>query len=523
MEILSLIGKYSFEALIFLLIFSVIIIIHELGHFLAARRGGIKVEEFGFGLPPKIWGKKTTRVAAFKDEKGKLHHKEETMEWTINAIPFGGFVRMLGEDEKEKSNDPRAFGNRPIGWKILIVSAGVIMNFLLGWFLLAFISIVGFSPIYPTQEQKESYISQGFLEEKEGIFLINVEKDESMKNAGFEEYDRIVSIDGKTVLGVAYAEEIEKSARSEKKETLSFTIERFISKEKHFKEYTFQIPLPEEESPFIIAKEGIVVQKVSPGSVAEKRGIEASDRILYIEKQQIASPKEFINVLASKTKEERNDIHLGIQKWNPEKESYESLSTIVVSLPKDGKLGIEIAFGIGNISEKKATLVQDTVAYPVKPIRIPFLQAPLFALQESWRFIELSIDMLKNLIISIFTAFELPDGIGGPVSIAHTTGKLVELGDASRLVQFAAVLSLSLAVINIMPFPALDGGRLFFLLIELGMIGIGKGAQLAGIRKKIPEKIPPQWETPLHSIGYLLLLALIIAVTWRDIANIFFS
>jgi regulator of sigma E protease len=523
MEILSLIGKYAFEGLIFLLIFSVIIVIHELGHFLSARRAGVKVEEFGFGLPPKLWGKKTSRKVSFKDENGKVHHKEETMEWTINAIPFGGFVRMLGEDEKENSTDPRAFGNRPIGWKILIVCGGVIMNFILGWFLLMVIAIVGFSPIYPTQEQKDQYISEGFLEEKEGIFLINTEENESVKNAGIKEYDKIVAINGNSISGIIYAEELIQNAQKQQDQNLSLSVERFITKTRTFEQHTLQIPLNEENSPFSIAKEGVIVQKVLAKSVAEKRNIMPNDRILYIENQQIGSPKEFINILEKRTKDEVNTLHLGIQKWNSEKEEYDNLTSVIVTLPKDGKLGIEIGFGVGKISEGKAIIVQDSVAYPVNPVKIPILKAPLFALQESWRFIDLSVDMLKNLLVSIFTAFQLPEGIGGPVSIAHTTGKLVELGDISRIIQFAAVLSLSLAVINIMPFPALDGGRLFFLLIELGMIGSGRGMQMIGIKKKFPQKIPQKWEIPLHGIGYLLLLALIIAVTWRDISTIFFS
>ncbi len=94
--------SYVSTGIVFFLIFSVIILIHEGGHFWAARFGKIGVEEFGFGLPPRLWGKKS---------------KKSGVLYSINWIPFGGFVRMLGEDggkNKKQKKDPHAFNNRPL-------------------------------------------------------------------------------------------------------------------------------------------------------------------------------------------------------------------------------------------------------------------------------------------------------------------------------------------------------------------------------------------------------------------------
>src|SRR3972149_11126960 len=100
--------------LIFIAILSLLILVHELGHFFMARKFGIKVEEFGFGYPPRLWGKKIG----------------ETI-YSLNLLPFGGFVRMLGEDPTSKKL-PRSFSTQTRGKRALVLIAGVVMNFLLG-------------------------------------------------------------------------------------------------------------------------------------------------------------------------------------------------------------------------------------------------------------------------------------------------------------------------------------------------------------------------------------------------------
>lgn len=114
--------------IIFVIIFlSILILVHELGHFLAAKKFGLLVEEFGFGLPPKIWGKK----------------KGETV-YSVNALPFGGFVKILGENREEDGhNRERNFSFRPAWQRAVILSAGVFFNFLLGWAALSMVFMIG--------------------------------------------------------------------------------------------------------------------------------------------------------------------------------------------------------------------------------------------------------------------------------------------------------------------------------------------------------------------------------------------
>ena len=119
--------------IIFILTLALLVLVHEFGHFLAAKRNGVRVEEFGFGLPPRLFGIK----------------KGETL-YSVNLLPVGGFVKLYGEEYheiKNKSLSGRAFVNKNPWQKSLIVIGGVIGNFLLGWVLISFLFTQGVPPI----------------------------------------------------------------------------------------------------------------------------------------------------------------------------------------------------------------------------------------------------------------------------------------------------------------------------------------------------------------------------------------
>jgi regulator of sigma E protease len=130
--------------LFFILILLALVIIHEFGHYIAAKRSGVRVEEFGFGLPPRIFGWKFGK----KPEKGE----DDRTLFSLNWIPAGGFVRLTGEDSTyDDPNDPRNFQNAPLWKRMAIVLAGVVMNFILGISLFAIVySFIGI-PSNPPQ------------------------------------------------------------------------------------------------------------------------------------------------------------------------------------------------------------------------------------------------------------------------------------------------------------------------------------------------------------------------------------
>ena len=152
--------------LIFLVVLSILILIHEFGHFIIAKRAGVRVEEFALGFPPKIFSKKIGETV-----------------YSVNALPIGGFVRLFGEDEPTKTDSKRSFFAQSMGVKLAVALAGAGMNILLGVVIFAILySIVGI----PTAQK--DYVAIG-----EVILGTPAQK------AGFLEFDRIVSIGGEEV------------------------------------------------------------------------------------------------------------------------------------------------------------------------------------------------------------------------------------------------------------------------------------------------------------------------------------
>jgi len=154
-----------FTILIFLAVLSLLIFVHELGHFIAAKRSGVRVEEFGFGLPPRIYGKKVG----------------ETI-YSLNLLPIGGFIRMAGEQmEVALVGDPFCFFTKSPLKRALIVISGVIGNFLLGWLLFAVLFVVGM-PVF-----------------SERTVIISVEAGSAARQAGLEKGDMVLALDEKPI------------------------------------------------------------------------------------------------------------------------------------------------------------------------------------------------------------------------------------------------------------------------------------------------------------------------------------
>jgi regulator of sigma E protease len=349
--------------IVFILILGLLVFVHELGHFVMAKRAGMRVEEFGFGFPPRI----------FKIRKGETRY-------SLNWIPLGGFVKITGEDGG-LSDDPRAFVNKGFGKRFSVLVAGVVMNFLLAWFLM----FLGFWLIgTPSEITADFNFSRAKVAEPQ-ISVIAVQEQTPAAAAGFRTGDVILSMDNKKF------ESIE--------EMISYT------KEKAGSPVVYELKRGKE----------ILTRQVTP-------------------------------------------------RPNPPEGS--------------GPVGFA-------------------------PAKIAMVKYPVWqALALSFRaFFGKTLGILAAfgyLLKSLFVTGHLVQGISGPVGIAILTRDFTALGFA-YLVQFTAVLSLNLAIINGIPFPALDGGRLLFLLIE-----------------KIRGAKSLKWERLANTVGFLLLILLMIAVTVGD-------
>lgn len=377
-------------AVVFFLILGTLVLVHELGHFLVAKRNGIQSEEFGFGFPPRIAG-------TYKDAQGKrkwifgnkeiekeILDREETV-YSINLIPLGGFVKIKGENG-EAENEPNSFASQPIWTRFKVLVAGVSMNVLLAIVLFSLAFAFGL----PETIDDDKIPAGGSK-----IQIAGVVADSPAKSAGFEIGDEIVSI--------------EKGNEVVKIETIG-----------EFQQIVKENPGKE-----------IVVNLVHPGD-------ETASSVKVVPREK-----------------------------SPEGQ---------------GLLGVE--------------LVRTTV------VKHGIFESIWMGITATFSMIWLILAFLGDLIVKIFSSEQVSADVAGPVGIAVLTGQVTKMGFAFIL-QFAAVLSVNLAVINLLPIPALDGGRIVFLLIE----------KIKG--SPVSQKV----EGFLHTAGFVALISLMVFVTARDFAN----
>jgi len=370
--------------LIFILILGLLVFVHELGHFVTAKKAGARVEEFGFGLPPRAIGiqKQDGKWRLVKPNYSADKEPAAPTVYSLNWIPLGGFVKIKGE-EGGAASDADSFSNKPIWKRAIVLSAGVIMNFILGAVLLA----IGFGIGLP-QALEGADLSRATVRER-ATQIVQVLGDYPAAKAGLTVGDAILTIDG-----------------------------REISSEQFLRSYI--------------------------------EGSEGKELALQIK---------------------RNDQQLEIK-------------AAPVILKETGKPGLGIAFiETGVVSYPWYLAIwkgMEAAAYYAKEIVLAFYQ------------------LIANLVVHQEVAMEL----SGPVGIAVLTGRVARMG-LIYLLQFAAMLSINLAIINFFPFPALDGGRLLFLAIE----------KIRG--RAMNQKI----ESLVHTAGYALLMLLIVVVTYRDISK----
>lgn len=346
--------------LLFFIVLSVLVLAHEFGHFWLAKRAGAKVEEFGLGFPPRI----------VKWRRG------ETL-YSVNLIPFGGFVKIFGEDAAEQK-EPGSFGLLSLGKRAQVIAAGVIMNFLLAAVLMMIVSGLG----RPT--------------------LIN---------------------EGNKALA------------------------RDIS---------------------------IRILEVAPGSPAEVGGLKVGDKIVGAD--DVEEFQQFIEVNRGR------EINLSVERGS---ETLKFTLTPRKDMPEgEGPIGISLA-RIGIVSS-------------------PWWRAPWDGLVASVNLTIAIAVAIVQLLAGAITGQGFVANLSGPVGIASLTGEAARLGIV-YLLQFTALLSINLAILNVLPFPALDGGRLVFLVYE----------------KFRGRPVNKEFEHAVNMVGFALLMLLLVWVTWQDIVRIF--
>ena len=363
---------------IFLIVLAVLIFVHELGHFLAARWSGIRVDAFkiGFGLKLLAW-------------------KRGETEYAIGAIPFGGLVRIHGEDPDEESmsgsDASRSFVNKNRLIQAFVLIAGILFNFLFAWLLYVIVFAGG----------------------------VTVSTD------GFEQY-----------------------------------ADRFQNRR-------------------------VMITSVLPDSPAQKAGLKEGDAIVSIQSGAATATTtqtipEIQNLIAAYKSGDR-PISLGYAR--------DGHSALVGITPTTTVVQGRPAIGIS----------MDNVA----DLRLPIGSAVKQGFNYTVLLIRLTVSGVYDLIANIFRGHADFSQVSGPVGIAGIVGSAAKMG-WTYLLMITAVISINLGVINLIPFPALDGGRILFVIIE------------SVTRRRIPNS----FANIVNVVGFGLLMILMVLVTWKDIAGL---
>ena len=373
-----------------------LVFVHELGHFVAAKKFNIKVLEFGFGFPPRLWGVR----------------RGETI-YSINAIPLGGFVRMLGEEDPA---DPRSFARQAVWKRVVVLCAGSFMNFVT--------PLIIFTVIFMLPQQVP--VGQ--------VFVTGVAPGSPAQVAGIRAGDQIIAIDGERVRfhGDLIAEiEVKLGAETE------LTVRR--------------------------------------GSIVSGLGVSPDSSVV-----------ETVTV---------------VPRMNPP-----SLTVVEIVTDPETQVSLREARRYNAQLSVGDTMTQGAVGVMIGTSNVRLVedrQPPLSAMGNA-------ADQIVDVLTLTKNGFQRwagggPDpGLTGPIGIAQVTGEVAEIG-ASPFFQLVAFISISLGIINILPIPALDGGRLLFVLIEWARGG---------------KRVSPQREGLVHLIGFAVLIGLIAVVSFFDIARI---
>ncbi|MBO9358115.1 MAG: RIP metalloprotease RseP [Thermomicrobium sp.] len=429
------------QALTIVPILAVLILVHELGHFLAARLFGIRVLEFGIGLPPRLFGIRRGGVL-----------------YSINAIPLGGFVRVVGEDSHTLG--PDSLQTKPRWQRAVFFGAGAFMNLLLAFVIM--MALVGFRG-----------------EPQFHLYVAEVVPDSPAARAGWQPADRIVALDGKPVRDASeLVERTERAAGRPLHVTLLRGDERIDT-----------TVVPRENPPPGQGRTGIrvviepaarlTVAAVQPGSPADLAGLRPGDRLVRVAGYPAEDAAVYFLLIQQ---------HAG-KAIEITGERDRQLLTVTIHVPPSTS---------GETPNLGMTLRPTLVTAPVPLWRIPLEAARQTAIMV--------IQMVQGLAMLLRGEASLSD-LAGPIGMGQLTSELLAISPEPAWVtlgHLAALLSINLAILNLIPFPALDGGRLFFVLIE-------------AIRGR---RISPEKEGLIHLIGFAILLTLMFIIAFADIGRL---
>lgn len=430
--------------LVGILIFCIIIVFHEFGHLIIAKRNGISVPEFQVGFGPKLC----------KFTIGET-------EYSIRLILFGGACKMLGENG-EAMDDARSFTSKGPWARLATIFAGPFFNFILAFVVAVIvIGIVGYDPAYVTSVSADGPAAAAGL--KKGDIITSFDKKSIAIGRELASYFTFNELDGDEI-AIEYEREGEKY-----KTTILPELVR---------SYKLGFYYNADNTPCTISS-------LVEGGVLEKAGVKASDVITAINGHPVLSGTEFSEYIAAHPFD-GSETEITFERGSKGE-------TYTLSLIPEFVENYVTGFTYNANGREKTT--------PLKVIKYSFYEVRYWI-----------VNTIKSLGM-LFRGKIKSDDLGGPVRIVSELENTVEASKSDgilyvvlNLMNWAILLSANLGVMNLLPIPALDGGRLIFIIIEL-------------IRGK---PVPAEKEGMVHAIGIIVLMALMVFVFFNDIRNVFF-
>ena len=457
----------------FVVALCILIFVHEMGHYLAARACGVKVLRFsiGFGRPLARWV-----------SKGR-----DRTEWTLAAIPLGGYVKMLDERERDPETDPaidaadlpRAFNRQPVGKRFVIVAAGPFANFALAIALYLVLFAGGMREPVPV--------------------LAAPAASTAAAQAGVRDGDRVLSL----------------SANGQTEPVRSWNDLRMAVFAQGFGEASAvmhvrgadgaerDIPLgrlpdtggnPEQDplATLGLALKGgpVTITEIVADSAAQRAGLRAGDKVVAWEGQPLTQAGELIRGVRARPGQ---GVTLGIERAGQRLDV-----AVKLDAAPGGKAGAEgePAPMVGKLGAALNQAVQTDV------VRYPFTQALARAADQVWSTSTLSLKLLGKMLVGQASL----QNLSGPLTVADYAGRAANMG-WQPFVSFLALVSVSLGVLNLLPIPVLDGGHLLYYCVEF----------LTG------RPVPDHWQAMLQKVGIACILLLTSLALFNDVSRLFLA
>ena len=408
---LDTVSAFGFKIFAFLVGLAVLIFVHELGHFLAARKCGVIVEKFSIGFGKKLFG-----------------FTSRGTEFIVAAIPLGGYVKMKGEELGEETSEEGSFSAAPPQHRLLIAFAGPAFNILFALAIYVFVYMIGVETIGPV--------------------IGTVKENSPALEAGLQTGDKIISVNNNPI---RFWSQLQKKVYHSPGEKLDFQIERLNNGIINLE----IIPTTEEIKNLFGDTEQVGLIGITPlantityikkESAAEKAGLQLNDRIIAVQNINIFGWSDLRPAAVDKPGElltfkiQRNDTEILIPLTPTPK-------TIKGPDGNDLKIG-EIGIGMSGLMVLEQYGLIGSISRAIK---------------ETWEMTSLIAISVQKMLFGSIPA----DQIGGPILIFQIYGEQAEQG-FNEFIRLTALLSINLGLINLLPIPILDGGHILFFLIEI--------------------------------------------------------